>query len=295
MRIKKKIKNKKHSHMKTSPISLHFDLCIECKLCEQDCPSGAINIDSQDISNTCIACGHCVAICTTGALLYNKKPLLSLHPHTITPENFISLSAHTRSIRNFTEQKISTEILENLVSNLANCPSSSNNRPIKITIITDATKIQLIEKETALTLQALFTKIAKPIPKLFFGLFLTTKEKRKLSYYKHSFEKKIQSGKNFITYNAPAIMFFHGKELKTQSIKADAHIWASYTSLYAQTYGIGTCFNGFIAQADSRTKKIKKIANISQDHSIAACLLLGYPKHTYTHETMRDIPPYQIL
>jgi len=90
-------------------------------------------------------------------------------------------------------------------------------------------------------------------------------------------------------------MFFHGKELKTQSIKADANIWASYTSLYAQTYGIGTCFNGFIVQADSRTKKIKAFANIPQEHSIAACLLLGYPNHTYTHETMRDIPPYQIV
>ncbi|HPY83111.1 MAG: nitroreductase family protein [Bacteroidales bacterium] len=281
--------------MQKTPITLNIELCVRCKLCEQDCPTGAIHIDTQHISNSCIACGHCVAICPTAALLFDNKPVRTLQPQSITAKQFVSLSAHTRSIRHFTSQKISEHILNKLIENLAHCPSSSNNRPVQITIVTDSLTIQSIEKETLQILYTFFSKLTKPVPKFILSLFLTKKEQRKLAYYKHSFEKKIQSNKACITYNAPAIMFFHGKELKTQSLKADANIWATYTSLYAQTYGIGSCFNGFIVQADAQSKKIKHIVNIPKDHTIAACLLLGYPKHTYTHETMRNKPQSTIV
>lgn len=281
--------------MKKSPIQLDTNICVACKLCESDCPSHAINIDKSRISAHCIACGHCVAICPHAAMSFKGKPSISLSHNTIQPDMFQTLSAHTRSTRQFTEQEISKEILENLIMHLAQCPSSSNNRSLEVCVVTNKETIKNINDRTAAVLLQFFKKINRPLSKLITSFFLEATEKKKLAYYAHSFEKKVAKQTPCITYNAPAILIFHAKERKTHNSQADAYIWSSYTSLYARTYGIGSCFNGFIVQADKQSKEIRTLCNIPENHRMYAALLLGYPSHTYSYEVMRDAPAYTIL
>jgi hypothetical protein len=90
-------------------------------------------------------------------------------------------------------------------------------------------------------------------------------------------------------------MVFHAPKLPTQSSCADAHIWATYASLYAKTRKLGTCFNGFIEQAAKRTTKIHSVCGINPKHEISAVLLLGYPAIKYTHEVSRNLPKYNLV
>ena len=46
---------------------------------------------------------------------------------------------------------------------------------------------------------------------------------------------------------------------------ADAYIWSTYTSIYANTLGLGTCFNGFITNAMDRSKSMRKEFGIPTD------------------------------
>jgi hypothetical protein len=71
---------------------------------------------------------------------------------------------------------------------------------------------------------------------------------------------------------------------------ADAYIWATYTSIHANTLGLGTCFNGFITNAMERSKAMHKSFGIPDGHQVYAALLLGHPKVKYINEAGREKP-----
>lgn len=49
--------------------------CINCKICENECPTNNIAMDNKDITfyNKCIGCEKCIHRCPTNAILYKKK------------------------------------------------------------------------------------------------------------------------------------------------------------------------------------------------------------------------------
>ena len=72
--------------------------------------------------------------------------------------------------------------------------------------------------------------------------------------------------------------------------EADANIWATYTSIYANTLGLNTCFNGFIVKAMGKKSKLNPQCKIPANHQVYASLLVGYPKVKYRNETSRQSP-----
>ncbi|MEG1312303.1 MAG: EFR1 family ferrodoxin [Romboutsia sp.] len=59
--------------------SLDKNKCIECKICQEQCPTKNIRIDNKILkfSNKCIGCEKCIHRCPTEAILYNKRPFIS--------------------------------------------------------------------------------------------------------------------------------------------------------------------------------------------------------------------------
>ena len=76
---------------------------------------------------------------------------------------------------------------------------------------------------------------------------------------------------------------------------ADAYIWSTYTSLYANSLGLGTCFNGFIVTAMERSKSMRSDFNIPSHHQVYASLLIGHPKVKYVNEAGRDAPHQNVI
>ncbi len=273
-----------------SPIHFIQDRCTDCGLCEADCPALAISISEAHISSDCIACGHCVAICPHAAMQFNGDEPHALPTQSVKADDFEALAKNVRSVRNFTDKDVSLEDIRHIVDMLAQCPSASNNRNVEITVVTDKNKIRDIERITSDTLYSFFKTLTRPIIKAVLSLFIAKKEVKKLDYYAQNFRIKRTRNKEFITYNAPAIILFHAPKLPIQSSSADAHIWATYTSLYAKTRGLGACFNGFIEQAAKRNKHIHSVCEINSTHEILCVLLLGHPAVKYTHEVSREKP-----
>lgn len=50
--------------------------CINCKICEIECPTKNISMDNKEITfyNRCIGCEKCIHRCPTDAILYKNKP-----------------------------------------------------------------------------------------------------------------------------------------------------------------------------------------------------------------------------
>ena len=61
-------------------ITVNEEKCIKCELCIKECPVDVLKMGEkgpEDIANTtCIACGHCVAVCPNAAIDNKKTPLV---------------------------------------------------------------------------------------------------------------------------------------------------------------------------------------------------------------------------
>lgn len=58
--------------------SLDGNKCIDCKICQEQCPTKNICIDNKilEFSNKCIGCEKCIHRCPTEAILYKNKPFI---------------------------------------------------------------------------------------------------------------------------------------------------------------------------------------------------------------------------
>lgn len=270
--------------------SIKLENCTKCLKCVKDCPSDAIEIEEGIITNSCIHCGHCVAICPESTIYPDADILNKLEPSGIASSDFRQLSANIRTCRSYHKKEVSKETLQLLIDNMKHYPSASNARPTEVTTIKTA---EIIERLNHRTGQTLIKSMRLPTSALMKPILKVLAPKMnidRLANYKKRFVEKNVPGSSLICHHAPAVMLFHAPISKFGMEKADAYIWATYTSIYANTQGLGTCFNGFITNAMDRSKSMLKEFGIPHGNRVHAALLLGHPKVKYLHEAGRDTP-----
>jgi nitroreductase/NAD-dependent dihydropyrimidine dehydrogenase PreA subunit len=274
---------------------ISLDICTKCLKCVKDCPSDAIEIEQGTINDTCIHCGHCVAICPESAVFPDADVIKKLHPSTVSPTDFQHLSAFIRTCRSFLKKEVDDETLNLLIDNMKHYPSASNSRPIEITIVKTKEEIQRLNNQTAQKLIKTLQFITLPILKPILRLFAPNLNRSRLNNYKKKFIASQTSESSQVCHHAPVIMLFHAPVNKIGMANADSYIWSTYTSIYANTLGLGTCFNGFIVKAMERSKAMRNEFRIPSNHKVYASLLIGHPKVKYTNETGRDMPKAKFI
>jgi nitroreductase/Pyruvate/2-oxoacid:ferredoxin oxidoreductase delta subunit len=269
--------------------------CTRCLKCVKDCPSKAINIDLFTIDSTCIHCGHCVAICPEMAVIPDQGHIIPLEQLSFSGDMFRSLSASIRTCRSYSKKEVSEELIGKLVENMKHYPSASNARPIQITIVKTPEKVQQLNDETLSVLVKTLKIITYPIIKGLIQLFVPKMNVKSLSKYRTKFIEQQKTNSSLICHHAPVVMLFHAPKSSLSMSGEDAYIWATYTSIYANTLGLGTCFNGFIVQSMKRSKKMRSSFSLPDNHQIHAALLIGYPKVSYKNETSRKEPEVKVI
>jgi nitroreductase len=88
-------------------------------------------------------------------------------------------------------------------------------------------------------------------------------------------------GRDAITYHAPAAMFFHAPaNSSTPQTDCDTALFS--VQLYAEAFGLGSCWNGLIqmAAAGAHLRGFTRLAEflrVPQGHKCYAAMTLGYP------------------
>lgn len=269
---------------------IKLEKCTRCLKCEKDCPVNAITIETGEIADTCIHCGHCVAICPEMAVRPDFGDVFTLQPHAVTPKDFRNLCSGIRSCRSFLSKDVPDAVLLQLIDNMKHYPSASNARPLQITVVRSKEKVKLLNDLTEEKLIKMFSLISSPWVSPFLKLLLPSVNLKKIRRYRDSFIVRQEANESQICYNAPAVILFHGEVSKTGMLEADANIWAANTSVYANTLGLATCFNGFITKAMGKKSKLNARFNVPSNHKVYAALLVGYPKVKYRNEASRQSP-----
>ncbi|NQU54416.1 MAG: nitroreductase family protein [Bacteroidetes bacterium] len=270
--------------------TIHLEKCIQCLKCVKDCPSNAIDIENGTINNTCIHCGHCVAICPEDAVSPDLGTIKSLEESTITSDGFRNLSAGIRSCRSYFKKPVSEETIQALIENMKHYPSASNTRPVQITVVQTAENVQKLNDQTTNSLIKTLKLVTNPAIRPIVKILAPSLKVDSLKKYKDQFIERQESNTSQVCHHAPVVMLFHGPASKLGMAKTDADIWATYTSIYANTMGLGTCFIGFIVKAMENNKTMRKDFNIPAGNQVYATLTLGYPKNKYCNETSRAEP-----
>lgn len=276
-------------------IQIDKELCIKCNKCVNNCTAHAIDIENFIVSDLCIACGHCVAICQQKAVTMNNQPIVELLPQNIQSQDFRTLCTHTRSCRSFTNQEIDADLVKKLCEITAHAPSASNVRGIELTVITNKEILNKINADVSSELLTMFRLLTRPVIKQVVQLFTSKQQVIKLENYVAKFTKARNEGKSNITFNAPALVLFHAKHESIGMLDTDASIWTTYLALYASSFGLGTCFNGFIVKALGKNKKMQTNYGIPADHKVYSSLLLGYPARKFANEHSREAAKLTIV
>ena len=272
-----------------------LEQCTACMKCVKDCPSDAINIKTGSIADTCIHCGHCVAICPEGAVMPDTGKITALENGSMDPGEYRALVAGLRSIRYYLKKEVPVEMLEMLVENMRHYSSASNARPIKITIVNSPEKIQQLNDMTILTLLKAVNVVTSPLVAPVVQVLAPSVNIRGLKNYRESFYRKKLTNSSLVCHHAPAVMLLHGPVTKYGMADADAWIWATHTTLYAKTLGLGSCFIGFIVKAMERSANLRKEFGVPDGHGVYAALTLGWPKNGYKNETSRQQPEVKFI
>ena len=251
--------------------------CIKCGACSSDCIVKIIKRDTEDfpyvpaeLDKFCINCQHCLAICPTGAITCNGVTAAQCPPigNVPSPENMLNLLRQRRSIRRYKQENLPPEVIAKLRESLAWSATGCNDDSLLFRII-DNKEDMTFFRETA-------TKILCRLIKSKILQILYPNAKR--------FLFEILNGEDVIFRNAPHMIVCAVRK-NAPCKEADPWIALANFDLYAQTFGVGTCWCGFAYYLFKFSRTLRKRLDFPKNYKITSIILFGKPAVKYQRST----------
>lgn len=275
-------------------ISIRTDTCAGCGLCSRICPTRLFRSTEDGTAMTvshpeeCVLCGHCLGACPTGSVIHSGLSLANFTPirdrKPVAPEAAFQFLSQRRSLRNYRTETPSQELLEKIARIAGYAPGSPHHRVgwVRcVTIVRGGGPMKSVLDMTAeymrrslklldsrfLKVMARFSASAKA------GVAVVPDLRMRIDEY--------SEGRDSITYDAPAAMFFHAP-VDSSTPQTDCDTALLSVQLYAEAFGLGSCWNGLIqmAAAGEHLRGFSMLAEflrIPKGHKCYAAMTLGHP------------------
>jgi nitroreductase/NAD-dependent dihydropyrimidine dehydrogenase PreA subunit len=259
--------------------------CNRDGICVEACGRRLIEMGEGDLVPTlvadaeelCVNCGHCVAICPTGALAH----------HTMRPEDCPQIRKELlidleqaeqflrsrRSIRNFRDKPVERDKLNKLIQVSGYAPSAHNARPVHLLVIEDKTEVRRL---SGLVVD---------------WMRVTIKEAPALAKSFH-FDRVValwDGGKDPICRNSPHLIIAHAAE-NARLAQVDCILALAYAELIALPLGLGTTWAGYVMIATIFYPPLMKALNLPEGHKCFGVMMVGYPKLKFVRMPLRNRP-----
>jgi len=257
--------------------------CIGCGSCVRDCfPNDLLLKNGKAVARntTCIECGHCIAICPVDAVSLSNYDMAEVKAYDadhfdLSSEKLLNAIKFRRSVRQFKDQPIEKEKLEQIIEAGRFTPTASNRQPVSYIVVQEG-----LNQLTALALESLSqmgsailnnSENTTPI--------LTFYAKRWIQMYADYLENpQVPTG---LFFNASAVI------LVVSDSPVDAALAASSMELMTHAEDLGMFYSGFFVRAAKGNPKIKKYLDIPPLKEVVTCLVMGYPEVEYQRTVPR--------
>jgi len=251
-------------------------------MCVTACPVGIIRMSGSgqpryvaDGAKRCLVCGHCHAVCPTGAITVADP---RLDPVTyervdaeIEPELLGAYLRMRRSVRSYRETAVDRTIIEQVMDIVRYAPSSSNSQAVRWLIIHDSREVRRL---TGLAVDWMRAMVASTEP---------------LNGY-FNFKGIIRAwdrGDDLVCRMAPHLVVAYAHK-DTLAARTDAIIALSHLEIVAPAFGLGTCWAGFFQLAASQWEPLLAALDLPMDHLPIYAMMLGYPQLHYLRPPQRN-------
>ena len=244
--------------------------CVGCGACAGDCLSRAIVCQDGKavIKKPCFRCGHCIAICPSGAVSMDDFDMKEVFPFekelfTISPEVLLNVMKFRRSIRQFRDEPVEREKLERLLEAGRFSPTGSNAQNVSYRVISD----KIVEFRD-LSMKE-FRQYREP--ELFAELFPPPMTPDRVNFDDDDFLFK--GGHAVILTISPSAV--------------NAALASAYMELLAHTMGLGVVYVGFFTRLAAVNGPVREWLNLQKEDQVVTALSIGYPNVGYKRTVPR--------
>jgi len=262
-------------------IEVDIEKCVKCGACSEVCPVKVIGKTKEGIPmplkwalDACIDCGHCVCACPTGAM--SQRNMTSSECSKIEEELNItqkqieqSVKAR-RSIRVYKDEPVDKKVLKKLVEVVRYSPTGHNTQTVKWKIFHEKEKVKELKCQV-LDWMKQAVKDEHPLSKTLNMRSLLIAGKR---------------GMDPILRDAPHLIHTYVHSNDRIGPKS-ATIALTTLGLVAPSFGLGTCWAGFLDLAIMNWPPLKEALGLEQDHVGSGSMIIGYPKYKYYKMPLR--------
>ena len=238
-------------------VTVDVSKCVGCSKCVKDCVASALYLENgkAKLRDGCIECGHCYAICPTGAIdmpEYDTSECVEVTSMTeINSQTLLQAMKSRRTVRQFKDIPVEQEKIDKILAAGRYAPTGANSQNVAFTIL--GSKQKEFEKECV---------------KLFrFGVGVGSKFSKSL--------KNTNINDTFFFKGAPLVIVVSGRD------KVNATLASAYMELEANSLGLGVLYSGFFCACTVLNPAIKAKLHLPNGHKAVTCMIIGYPNVEY--------------
>jgi nitroreductase/Pyruvate/2-oxoacid:ferredoxin oxidoreductase delta subunit len=283
------VQKQKNMFQAAAPL-INREKCTDCGLCAELCLVYEKN-DKKVIQvrpELCIKCGHCGAICPSGAIEGSSAATRRLTKKEIaklpSPESLHLLFRSRRSVRRYKREPLKKEDLEKILEAGRYTPTGANNQGIKYLILNDPEKLAELRRMLLPIMDRLFSFALRIAKMPFAGKMMGENQAEDLrNHYAPAIKllmKRNKDGDDRLFYRAPALMLVYG-EKQDEALQFSCHIAMFNCSMMAHLLGIGCLLNSFTLMAINNSAKMKKYLCIPKTDKVFGAMTMGYQNIKY--------------
>ena len=267
-------------------IEINLETCDKEGLCVQVCWEFVFEQADPDSfpvvahPEKCIFCGHCIAVCPSGAITIHEMDMANFGQHTaemdIEAGRLLDFLRMRRSVRNYKKRIVPRELMEKLVEAARYAPTGGNAQSLAYTVVD---KDETFESLALLLLEIVKNKVALCRDEKALAALDSEKAnllREELPYFELTVSE-FEEGIDPFFYRAPAVVIVHADPSLTACPTEDATLATYQMMLMAHSFGLGTCYIHNLYEYADESPEVREILDVPADNKVLLAFTLGYP------------------